>query len=70
MICQCASSSVSTPPLYSLVLKLGFFSSSAEFVDLEEACYRVSIEELWYCMGKSKVTDVRLVQDIYCIVKG
>ena len=37
------------------------------FVDLEKACYRVSREELWYCMRKSGIVEkyVQLVQDIY-----
>ena len=37
------------------------------FVDLEKAYDRVSREELWYCMRKSRKQEkyVRLVQDMY-----
>ncbi|KAF7710678.1 hypothetical protein HF521_009550, partial [Silurus meridionalis] len=37
------------------------------FVDLEKAYDRVLIEELWYCMRKSGVSEkyVRVVQDMY-----
>ena len=37
------------------------------FVDLEKAYDRVSLEELWYCMRKSRIVKkyVRIVQDMY-----
>ena len=37
------------------------------FVDLEKAYNRVSREELWYCMRKSRIVEkyVQLVQDMY-----
>ena len=37
------------------------------FVDLEKAHDRVPLEELWYCMRKSRMREkyMRLVQDMY-----
>ena len=37
------------------------------FVDLEKAYDRVSREEIWYCMRKSRIVEkyVRIVQDMY-----